>query len=198
MKNRVSKVLLSTFLVVSSLIAEALPRSYSFDDTYSLIGLEGGYSSLDVEKKVVGNPSNIKKYKMSHGGVKIGAQTDNYRIFLSGRYYSADDFDYATTYGVELQYLLNVTSFANIYLGAGTGIINMRFAPVGEASSRTISDPYISGDAGMNIHLGKTADLEFGARIMSLDATNTIGNTTYTFDNMITGYASIIFKYKMD
>jgi len=194
MRKKLNKIILSTCLIASSLMAE----SSFFDDTSSLIGVEGGLSNLDVERNDAVNPANIKKYNMGHAGLKIGAQSNDFRVFLSGRYYNADDFDYMTTYGLDIQYMLNITSAANIYFGAGTGLVKMRFAPAGELNSRTISDSYISGDIGVNVHLSKSFDLELGIRYMGIDATNTIDSVTYTFDNSVSGYVSAIYKFKMD
>ena len=39
--------------------------------------------------------------------VKIGAQTENYRVFLSARYYDADNLSTLNTYGAEIQYMFN-------------------------------------------------------------------------------------------
>ncbi len=103
-----------------------------------------------------------------------------------------------TTFGVDVQYMLNFSSSANVFLGIGAGITKMRFAPANEPNSRTISDSYLSGDLGVNVHVTENVDLELGTRIMSLEATNTINNVTYTFDNLITGYVSIIYKFNMD
>ena len=192
-KKVFKKVVLTSLLIGAPLAAE-----YNFnDDMYSLLAIEGGYSSFDVEKTDTVNPATIDKHKMMHAGLKIGAQSDEYRFFLSGRYYNADDFDYATTIGAELQYMFNFSSVANFYLGVNGGIVNMRFTD-GGTTSRTISDPYFGGDAGFNVHLADTIDFEIGAKVMQIQAENKIGTVAYKFDNLISGYASIIFKYKMD
>ena len=196
MKNRLSKVVVSALLITSSLMADESPSLYSYDGVYSFVGIEGGIGRLDVERDD-GTTSTINKKDMYGGGLKIGAQTDDYKIYLNANYYDADDFDYMTTYGVGLQYMFNFSKVMNAFLGVNAGVANMRFLIPGE-TSRTISDPYVGGEAGLNIHLGKTIDLELGARILSMDAENTKGGITYTFDNMVTGYASINFKYKMD
>ncbi|MBU1658645.1 hypothetical protein KKG72_06285 [bacterium] len=194
MKNTLTKVLLTTLLAGSAWSAEI--SDYKFD-TYSLLGFEGGYNTFDVERNAPPAAARITKYNFGHAGIKIGAQSENYRLFLSARYYDAQDFDYATTLGAELQYMFNFSSMMNFYLGVNTGIANMRFID-GGTTSRTISDPYVGGDAGFNIHLGEMADLELGARVMSIQAENVISNVTYKFDTIVSGYASIIFKYKMD
>ena len=192
MKKRLNKVVLSTLLVASSLMAD------TFGNIHSLVGIEGGYTSLDVEKNVIGSSAQLEKYNMYHGGLKIGAESNNYRFFLSGRYYDGDDFDYATTYGAELQYLFNVSKSLNLYIGGEVGLIDIRFTPDKATFSRTLSEMYFGGDIGLNFHATKSVDIELGARVLNLDASNTIQNTTYTFDNLVTGYASVIFKFKMD
>jgi len=189
----IKKIVLSAALLSSSLMAESF-----FKDSYSLIAVEGGMSTMDVERSEPGTSATLTKYDTAHAGLKIGAQSDDFRVFFSGRYYSADDFDYMTTYGVDIQYMLNFSSAVNLYMGVGTGLANMRFLPAGEANSRTISEQYYNGDLGFNIHLGESVDLELGGRIMSIDATNTIDSVSYNFDNVITGYASVIYKFKMD
>lgn len=192
-KKVFKKVILGSLIIGAPLMAEF----HLDDDTYSLLGIEGGYSSFDVERNDGVAAASVDKHKMIHGGLKIGAQSKDYRFFLSGRYYNAEDFDYATTLGAELQYMFNFLSVANFYLGVNGGIVNMRFTD-GGTTSRTISDPYFGGDAGFNIHLGKTIDLELGARVMQIQAENKIGAVAYKFDNLVSGYASIIFKYQMD
>ncbi len=192
-KKVVQKIVLAGLVLSTPLMAE-----FNFnEDIYSILAFEGGSSSFDVERTDTVTPTSIKKYDMMHAGLKIGAQSENYRVFLSGRYYNADDFDYATTIGAELQYMFNFSSFANFYLGVNGGIVNMRFTD-GGTTSRTISDPYFGGDAGFNLHITKSLDFELGARVMQIQAENRIGLITYKFDNLISGYASIIFKYKMD
>ena len=193
-KKVVQKIVLAGLVLTTPLMAE-----FNFNkDIYSLLAFEGGYSSFDVEKNDTVTPAAITKYDMMHAGLKIGAQSENYRVFLSGRYYNADDFDYATTIGAELQYMFNFSSFANFYVGVNGGIANMRFTALGETTSRTISDPYFGGDAGFNMHITNSFDLELGARVMQIQAENKIGATTFKFDNLVSAYASLIFKYKMD
>ncbi|MEA1893386.1 MAG: hypothetical protein U9N33_11860 [Campylobacterota bacterium] len=199
MKNKLNKIIVSALFVASSLVAQSTDASF-YNSGYSLVAIEGGYSSLDVEKSGVAIPTTIQKYDMYSGGLKIGAQGENYRLFLSARYYGADDFDYAATYGVEAQYLFNFSQLANFYIGVNGGIISMRYLPDSYgAVTRTLNDPYIGGDLGFNIHLGESVDLELGTRFLSLSASNSqTDRPTYVFDNMITAYASVIFKFKMD
>ena len=194
-QNKLKKLVLTLSLLALPAFAGGIIHE---NDTYSLVGLEGGYSSLDSEKNTLGSSAVTTKYRLPNLGLKIGAQTEHYRVFLNARYYSNSDFDYMTTYGVELQYMFNFSSFANLYLGGGIGQYNMRFLPTGEATSRTLSNTYVSGDMGLNFHVLDNVDIEMGARVMSLGAENTISNVTYKFDTLLTAYGSIIFKFKMD
>lgn len=193
MKNKLSKIILTALLAASPLLATD-ESVYKFN-SYSLVGIEGGYSNFDVENDAT--PPVRETYTFGHGGIKVGAQTENYRLFLSGRYFSIDDFDSAYTYGVEAQYLFNFASFANLYIGLNTGLAEMKFIDATNVT-RTISDTYVGGDIGFNVHLGEAVDLELGVRGMSLDATNTQDEITYTFDTIASAYMSIIFKYQMD
>lgn len=195
-KNRLKKTLISIVLVGTSLMAENSESAYA---TTSLLGIEGGYSSLGYENST--SASN-KDYNagLANIGLKIGAETKDFRVFLSGRYFNDtdDSFSYITTYGGEIQYKFNVSKKFNLFIGVNGGIASMKFKAPAETASRTISDPYLGGDLGLNIHFGDSTDLEFGGKIMSIQATNTKNNVSYLMGNMVTGYASLIYKWKMD
>ncbi len=193
MKKYINKIILTALLATSPLLA--LDDSIYEFESFSLVGIEAGYSNFDVENDAA-TPLR-ETYKFGHGGLKIGAQTQNYRLFLSGRYCEVDDFDYAYTMGAEAQYLMNFSEFANLYIGINAGIAEMRLIDATD-KTRNISDPYIGGDIGFNIHLGETMDLELGARVMKLDAENDKDDIIYTFDTITSGYLSLIFKYQMD
>ena len=195
-KNIVSALV--GLLVASSLYAGSKSNDpYAFNVT-SLVGVEGGFTSFDVEKNQPNTSADITKYNKASAGLKIGAQTENYRAFLSIRNYFINSYDYFVTYGGELQYLFNFSKIANFYIGVNAGLLDARFKVDGEEESRTLSDPYYGGDLGFNIHLGESLDIELGGRIMASDAQNKKNDVTYKFDNLITGYASLIFKYNMD
>ncbi len=193
MKKYLNKIIIVALLLTSPLLAKD-ESIYQFN-SYSLVGLELGISEFDVENDAT--PPLRETYTFNHGGIKIGAQTENYRLFLSGRYFSIDDFDSAYTAGIEAQYLFNFSKYANLYVGVNTGLAEMKFIDATDVT-RTVSDSYIGGDIGFNVHFGNSLDLELGARAMSLDATNTKNNITYTFDTIVSGYMSLIFKYQMD
>lgn len=194
-KNRFGKALVAAVMFSSAMMADTI----IYPD-YSLIGIEGGATSInsDVDDHNANTSEAVNK-TVQNIGVKIGAESYNYRIFLTANYYTNPDssYDYIGTFGGELDYLLNVSSKMNLYIGINGGIVNMKFIAPNETSKRLISDPYYGADAGLNFHATKLIDLELGARLMMLDATNTKNNVSYTFNNFVTGYASIIFKYEM-
>lgn len=200
-KSRFKNVLLGTMLAASSLMAEISENEFM---SSSLVGIEGGYNALGYE---YGTPTNnsINRTWLGHGGLKIGAESEDFRVFLSGRYFydSSRDHDYIVTYGAEIQYKFNISKVFNAYMGANAGIANMAFRASGENFTRTISDPYFGGDLGINIHLGRSVDWELGGRVMSVQADNTKDNgsgtlKTYHVNQIVSAYTSIIFKWQMD
>jgi hypothetical protein len=198
MVKKLSKVIVATLLVASSLTAELTDNSMYKFNINSLIGFEAGYSGFDYERTTSGVTDARETVNINHGGIKIGAESENYRLFLSARAFDGGDFDYARAYGVEVQYLLNFSKMANVYFGVNAGKVDMRFADKTNNKTVKLSNGYMGGDVGVNVHLGKSADFEVGARLMSLNASATDGAVTYDFDNIVTAYASIIFKYQMD
>jgi hypothetical protein len=177
MKKRLTKVVLGALLASTPMIAS----EFSFN-TNSLFGIEGGISTLNDEGaggSGLGETSNFGSY-----GLKVGAESQNYRVFVSANYHDIENFSYAYTYGATLQYKFNFAEKFNFFLGINGGYANM------EINNVSISDPYFGGDAGFNFHASKLIDLELGGRVMKID--NDI------VDNMVSGYASIIFKYQMD
>ena len=192
-KNKFGKALVAAAMFSSAMMADTI----IYPD-YSLIGIEGGMTSVNSDVDTPTSSDSVTK-TVQNVGVKIGAESYNYRIFLTANYYTNPDssYDYIGTYGGELDYLLNVSSKMNFYIGINGGIANIKFIAPNETSKRLIADPYYGADAGLNFHATKLIDLELGARLMMLDATNTKNNVTYTFNNFVSGYASIIFKYEM-
>ena len=196
MKNRLKGTLVAATLLLSSV---AMADTVIYPD-YSLIGIEGGATSInsDVDDHNANTSKAVNK-TVENIGIKIGAESYNYRIFLTANYYTNpdDSYDYVGTYGGQLDYLMNVSSIMNLYIGINGGLINMKFIAPNETSKRLIADPYYGADAGLNFHATKLIDLELGARLMMLDAVNTKNNVSYTFNNFVSGYASIIFKFEI-
>ena len=196
MKNRLKGTLVAATMLLSSV---AMADTVIYPD-YSLIGIEGGATSInsDVDDHNANTSKAVNK-TVENIGIKIGAESYNYRIFLTANYYTNpdDSYDYVGTYGGQLDYLMNVSSIMNLYIGINGGLTNMKFIAPNETSKRLIADPYYGADAGLNFHATKLIDLELGARLMMLDAVNTKNNVSYTFNNFVSGYASIIFKFEI-
>jgi len=195
-KNRLKIAILTTALLTTSLFAENSGYQY---DAKSLVAIEGGYDSFSTETSSNSSYSSTQDGQ-GHIGLKIGAQSGNYRVFLSARYYvdPQSKYDYVTSYGIEGQYLFKIMPAADFFVGLNGGLTNMKFKIAGENFSRTISDPYYGGDIGLNFHITKGVDFELGTRYMSMDSSNIKNNITYRFNSIVTAYSSIIFKYKMD
>lgn len=186
MKKSIQSIIVSTLLLSSVAVA---------DNVKSLIGFEGGYSVVDVSSN--GTPTYDETSKLSHGGIKIGAESNTYRFFLGARYYDSKDFEKATTIGAELQYLLNFSDWGNFFFGVNAGQFDAEIKdPL--SVKRKFTKFYYGGDAGINLHLGKKVDFEIGARIINMEATNTINNVTYTIDPIISAYGSLIFKFDLE
>lgn len=170
----------------------AAPLAVAKDDvTKSLIGFEGGVSNIKVETSTT--PLVDDTFNATHGGIKIGAESKDFRFFLNFNYLDASEFDTATTYGASLQYLLNVSQYMNVFAGVNAGRVDFRLLDSAN-NVTTVKDTYFGGDLGVNIHLGETMDLELGGRYMNIS-----GKTAaYEVRNAVAGYGSLIFKFQMD
>ena len=190
-KNILGKVLLVSLLISSSLVAELVHKT----DSSSLIGIELGSAGLDVSDD--STPAYNETLGTNNIAFKIGAETKTYRLFLNYCYYDGSDFENMTTMGAEFQYLVNLASFMNIYLGVNVGIADIEYID-NSSVTRTVSQQYMGGNIGSNFHIGDSFDFELGAKIMSIQAEHTLNNQTYLFGNITSGYASLIYKYQID
>lgn len=195
MKKELQKIALSLVLIGSTLSAGSIP-SYEAN-TNSLVGIEGGYSSLDYNK----DTQSITSVGLANLGLKVGAESKDYRVFLSGRYfYDVNaEYEYLTTFGAEIQYKFNPSKAFNFFIGANGGYSAMRFDTGDGFGPRSIAAPYFGADVGTNIHITKGMDFELGGRVMSIQATHvsdTYGD--YNIGNIVNVYASLIFKWQMD
>ena len=189
MKKRLTKIALAASLLSMPVLAGA-------DEEHSLFGLEGGASGVDIS--VTPAVRKIQKDMFENVGVKIGAESEDYRIFLSARYYDAIDFKQFNTIGAEFQYKFNFAEAANFFLGANIGKAYVEVGAKNGAPSAQMDTDYLGGDAGFNLHASEHIDLEVGTRYMYFDERVTKGTYRYHLDSLITAYASIIIKWKMD
>ena len=192
-KNKMKIIILGVALSATSLFADI--ASYEFN-TKSLVAIEGGYNSVDYVYNKANTPQSTD---LENVGVKIGAETRDFRVFLSTRYLfnSGEEYDYIITYGGEFQYKFNAFEDLNFFIGLNAGMADIRFSPSSGAYS-SLRSSYIGGDLGTNVHLSDSVDLELGARIMSMQESSVIDSIEYKFNNIISGYASIILKWQMD
>jgi len=168
----------------------------SMADVKSLVGLEVGFGQVNIKSDEIQQAEDITE-TVPLAGIKIGAQSDSYRVFLDAHYYFTGDFEYISAYGVSLQYLFNFSKKANFFLGLNTGFLDAEYKDKNSVT-RTFSDTYIGADAGLNYHLNDMIDFEFGARFMDVNEENIKNGVTYTLDPIINGYASVIIKYDLD
>ncbi len=195
MKNKLKKMVFSLALLGSTLSVADM-SSYE-PDTKSLVGIEGGYSRLDYNK----DTQAITSVRLVNAGLKLGAETQDFRAFISGRYFydSSAKYEYLTTFGGELQYKFNVSKVFDLFLGVNGGYAFLRFDTGDGFGPRSVASPYFGGDIGGNVHLGKKLDLELGGRVMSIQAThNSVAYGDYNIGNIVNAYASLIFKWQMN
>ncbi|MFT7004541.1 MAG: hypothetical protein ACJAWW_001904 [Sulfurimonas sp.] len=189
----------SAILLTSSLYAElgfsSLKGLISTANLTPIIGLEAGQSNIDYKIIESGLATYEDTAELNHIGLKLGTETTHYRIFLSSRIFDSDQFDYARTYGMELQYLFNLSNRVNMFIGVNAGTIDMEFEDDRNTNTITLDNTYYGGDIGFNLHLSDGIDFELGARIMSLNSSESEDVARYDFDNIITSYASIILKF---
>lgn len=196
--KKLLKIGLISFALVSTMAYADADADFD-NNTYSLIGIEGGSGSFDFQHGLTtSNKTETKSF--GEGGIKIGAQTDNSRLFLSARYYSIPGFDYANSIGAELQYLANVSKYMNIFAGVNVGIMNFKYEADTTVSHVASKKEYYGGDLGVNFHIVNALDFEVGARYMYLGYDHTNNSTTAVgkIDHMINGYGSLIYRFKMD
>lgn len=186
-KEIFTKILFIGILLSASLVAETIEHSFQ---SYSLIGVESGYSNIDVGNCTA--TTDNQKLAFANAGFKIGAQADEYRMFLSVRYYSIDTLEYIFTYGTEFQQKYKLNEVINFFVGVNLGKANLRISD-SLGIEREIAEYYYGGDTGFNINLDDYADIELGARMIKI---NNVSN--FNFENFITGYVGIILKYQMD
>jgi len=192
MKNRLTKAALALTLL-------GMPALSMADEYQSLFAIEGSYSNIDVETSGAANV-DVQKNGFGGAGIKIGAESKDYRMFVSGRYFDAKDFSKLDTLGLEFQYKFNFSKPVNFFLGANVGYAYMKVGaqPDKGLPSVDTTSVYYGADTGFNYHLNELIDLEAGVRFMKLDETLEREGVTYDFSSFVTGYASVIFKWQMD
>jgi len=189
MKKNLTKVVLATLMATAPVMAF---------DTVSLFAVEGGYSNLSAD--VNQNGYTVQDSGMGNFGLKLGAEGENYRVFLSGRYFLAEEGNTVATAGAELQYKFNFSEPVDFFIGVNGGAAYLKAGPSDDGVLPSVSTtaPYMGGDVGFNFHATPEVDLELGIKYMHISDTVTQGSTTYDFNSISTAYASVIFKWQMN
>lgn len=195
------KIVLIALLLVMSAQAELWKSK-------PLLAIEGGFApNVGIDYKASPTASELTNYTQGPTlGLKIGAEGDEFRVFIGGRYMSLDNFKYAFSGGLEFQYLIRIAKAFNIFAGVEAGYMSMKFndADFGATSGiiRVIETPYYGGDIGINIDFGESFGIELGGRLLQLNsATNINPNPTTSLDSTTrldyipSVYGSLIFKF---
>ncbi len=172
-----------------------------------LLAIEGAFVPVtSIDYKSAPGASEVSTDVSGPGvGIKIGAEGEEFRIFISGRYTVLENIDYVISGGVEFQYLIRLAKAFNIFIGVEGGAMSLKFndSNFGASSGliRTIDTPYYGGDIGFNLDIGESFGVELGGRLIQLvDAENIRLNSAGTdsivrMDFMPSVYASLIFKF---
>jgi len=197
MKKRFAKAALAVSLL-------SMPALSLADEYNSLFAIEGSYSNIDVETLGV-NGVNVQNNGFGGVGLKIGAESREYRLFISGRYFDAKDFNKLNTIGAEFQYKFNFSKPVNFFIGGNVGYAYMKVVadPLRDLPSADTNSVYYGADAGFNYHLNEMIDLEAGIRFMKLNENITVrdlnnNSVNYDFSSFTSGYASVIIKWQME
>lgn len=189
------KKALGSVLLLASVYAAAGENYFQTAwDAKGLLALEGGFGQANPKEtqdinggQYVINDSKVSSFS---GGLKLGGESEDYRLFISARYHEVEDFDYAATAGAEIQYLIRAGENFNVFLGLNGGVMKSQ-KTVGP-NEYTTSNPYVGGDAGVNIDITNNFGVELGARVNKaiVDSSNVA-----TIDYIAEGYASLVIKF---
>jgi opacity protein-like surface antigen len=190
MKKRLTKIVLAVSLLSMPVIAGA-------DENRSLFAIEGGYNKVNVDvANALGQSYSVQEKKFGSAAVKLGAQGENVRVFLSARYYDAKDFNKLSTLGAEVEYLFHFSKPVSLFISANAGKAFMKVAATQNYGSITTNEYYFGGGGGLNLTVTDFLDIEVGARYIDLDSKITRAGIDYKFNSITSAYASIIFKWQ--
>ncbi|WP_193111379.1 outer membrane beta-barrel protein [Sulfurimonas paralvinellae] len=191
MKKRLTKIALAASLL-------SMPAVVGANEYTSLFAVEGGYNKVSADVTESGQMFSVQDSKLGSAGLKLGAQGENFRVFLSARYYDAEDFSKLDTLGAEVEYLFHFSKPVSFFLSANAGKAFMKVGSKPYYASVSTNEYYYGGGAGFNVTVTDLIDVEVGARYIDLDSEVTQGTATYKFNSITSAYGSIIFKWQMD
>jgi len=182
------KLVLPAFLLLGM---NANAADDDFFQSTGLIGIEAGYMGTEYQAydgtyDVNGNKIMTQESTSSLSlGLKMGAESEFYRAFVEGRWWSTSDYNDAITIGGALQYLIPLNNKMNIFLGVNGGGLNVK----------SEFDPYAGVDAGMNFDLNDNLGLEVGTRYSHVFIED---DEPEKIDHFYQLYVSVIFKFHND
>ena len=172
MKQQVIKVVMATFLGCVPLFSNDEDYTYK---SQSLFAVEGGYSFY--------NNNVTREFSDLNFGLKVGAQSKNYRLFINANRDNASNGDNIYRGGLSVQHMFNFSSHANFFVGINAGLTSG-----GDLNTGQEYPTYYGGDIGFNIYGEDNIDYEIAMRSMK----------TENFDTITAGYFSVIIKYQID
>lgn len=190
------KKVLGSVLLLTSIYATAGENYFQNAwDAKGLIALEGALGQAQT-KLTEASPSGGEHVILNESGsafgagLKVGGESDTYRLFLSGRYHDVEDYDYVSTVGLEMQYLIRAGEHFNIFLGLNGGLMSAQ-TTIGE-TEYTTNNPYAGVDVGANIDIVENFGIEFGLRT---NKSFSDGSDIGTVDYLVEAYGSLVFKF---
>ncbi|MDA3946587.1 MAG: hypothetical protein PF439_07915 [Helicobacteraceae bacterium] len=188
-----------SLMLLASVYASAGENYFANEwDAKGLLALEGfgGTAQTKLTQDYPGGGDYVIQSKSGTsvgGGLKLGGESKNYRLFLSARYHEVEDYDYVSTIGVEVQYLIRAGEHFNIFLGLNGG--GMGTQTTINSVEYSTKNPYAGGDAGVNIDIVENLGVELGLRYnKAFYDSSEIGAVDYLAE----AYASIVFKFTGD
>ncbi|WP_345986091.1 outer membrane beta-barrel protein [Sulfurimonas sp. HSL-1656] len=172
-------------IVLPALLVLGMNAYAEEDAAKGLIGVEFGY--VDTNYNTEGfSGDETSEVGTGSLGLKLGAESRNYRVFIDSSFWYTDQYKKAGKIGASLQYLIPLGDAFNIFMGLNGGVINS----IGD----TDVDPYYGADLGVNLNLSESFGIELGARYCDVSDSN----ADLAITDMVQGYISAIFKFSSD
>ena len=195
------KKVLSAAILLAAVNASAGENYFANEwDAKGLIALEGAGGSANLIYKDSDTIYATETEPIGSVSLKLGGESKHYRLFLAGTYYQLDAPDTskstAGSLGLQVDYLIRAGEHFNIFMGLNGGLMytNFEYDVLGITTYDSNTDAYYGGQAGVNIDIIDSLGVELGIRGKYVSTANDV----YTIDNMIEGYAAIVFKFTGD
>ena len=195
MKKIVS--IIATLFVLATTAQAAESSALDNWGVKTIIGIEGGFGQTSIETNATG-ATNQTPY-LGGLGLKLGAEGQEYRIYIDGRYYIIDGVEFAFSGGATIQYIFRFSNFMNYFVGIEAGVTSFRYKVENESFTReTGLQLYYGANTGFNFDITDSVGIELGGRYMVMDAANTKDGVLTKIPYIAEGYLAIDFKYVME